>query len=281
MCKIYKSHSSMQLNGEVLIDNQLSFKSPEVPNVQEEEIKEDKQEQKDEKVVTEFDIEFEVEKRLSVAKKNLEERYQSQIDQLEKIKNNIIAEGITESNKIKHDAETEYLIIKEQVKAQAYKEGFDKGKQEGLKKLDDQLESVKEFLERLNDNKEEMLVKYEGEIIDLVYNLVQKITMCEVQTNKQIVFDMVKQACKRFRNSDYVKISLAECDVDRDIITDEKVLKKISSTIKNIEIELLEDAASGTVIVDNYSEIVDASVPTQLEFLKEVLGSSKKNPQIE
>ena len=42
-----------------------------------------------------------------------------------------------------------------------------------------------------------------------------------------------------------------------------------------MEIELDEDAEEGTVIVDNGSEIVDAGVPTQLEFLKEIMRTTR------
>ena len=34
------------------------------------------------------------------------------------------------------------------------------------------------------------------------------------------------------------------------------------------------DAPPGTVILDNGSEIIDASIPTQLDFLKEIMKSA-------
>ena len=104
----------------------------------------------------------------------------------------------------------------------------------------------------------------------------KKITLSEIKTDKEIIFGIIKQACKNFRNSDYVKISVAKCDISESVITDEKLLKSLAGNIPDIEIEVLPDADSGTVILDNDKEIIDASVPTQLEFLKEIMDSGKK-----
>ena len=53
------------------------------------------------------------------------------------------------------------------------------------------------------------------------------------------------------------------------------LIRSIAGNIPNVEIEVLHDAEEGTVILDNDSEIIDASVPTQLEFLREIMNSRK------
>ena len=65
--------------------------------------------------------------------------------------------------------------------------------------------------------------------------------------------------------------------ITQSVVTDEKLLRQIAGNIPEVEIELLQDAKSGTVIIDNDKEIIDASVPTQLDFLKQVLNAGKKS----
>ena len=56
--------------------------------------------------------------------------------------------------------------------------------------------------------------------------------------------------------------------------TDEKLINKIIPFIPDIEIVFDEDTEDGTIVLDNGSEIVDASIPTQLDFLKEILNNT-------
>ena len=105
--------------------------------------------------------------------------------------------------------------------------------------------------------------------------MVEKIVKAELKTAPEMVERIIADAAKGFRNSDYIKISVADGEITRKLKTDEKLIKEIIPYIADIEIEILPDAEQGTVILDNNEEIVDASVPTQLEFLKEIMRNSR------
>ena len=105
--------------------------------------------------------------------------------------------------------------------------------------------------------------------------MAEKITLEELKTDKNVLFRIVEQAAKNFRNSDYIKISFAKGDVSREVVTDLEFIKTLVGNIPEIEVEILPEAAEGTVILDNNSEIIDASVPTQLELLQEIMKNSK------
>ncbi|MDE7289552.1 MAG: hypothetical protein K2N71_08665, partial [Oscillospiraceae bacterium] len=82
-------------------------------------------------------------------------------------------------------------------------------------------------------------------------------------------------AAKNFRYSDYIKIILKEEEMTERFKTDEKLISKIIPFIPDIEIVFDEDTEDGTIVLDNGSEIVDASIPTQLDFLKEILNNTR------
>ncbi len=127
----------------------------------------------------------------------------------------------------------------------------------------------------INSRKEAYYVSAEEEMRQTVFELVNKIVRTELKINPQVIEGLIADAAKNFRNSDYIKITLAEDGITERFRTDEKLVKDIIPFIPEVEIELDEDAEEGTVIVDNGSEIVDAGVPTQLEFLKEIMRTTR------
>jgi len=260
--KVVKSSQGMLFDGEVSIDNTVVIKEKPISKT-------------DEKDTTEAlppEIEKEINLRIEKGQKQLEIDKQKVLEEIHNMKSKVISEAMTEAERIRREADTGAIVMREQAKDI----GFEIGRKKVLDKLKKEIKAAATLLEELNAQKEAFYISHENEIIDLVYDMVKKITLTEIKTDREIIFGIMKQACKSFRNSDYVKISIAKCDVSESVITDEKLLKKIAGNIPDIEIELLPDAESGTIILDNDKEIIDASVPTQLKFLKEIMDSGKK-----
>ena len=120
-----------------------------------------------------------------------------------------------------------------------------------------------------------MLFRSEEELKETLFCMVEKVTKEELKTDPKVIERIIADAAKSFRNSDYIKISLAEGQVSRELKSDEKLIKQLIPYIPDIDVEILPDAEEGTVILDNNEEISDASVPTQLEFLKEILRNTR------
>ena len=81
---------------------------------------------------------------------------------------------------------------------------------------------------------------------------------------------MLKEAGKRFRGSKNVKITLSGLDISDTSEVDEAILEEVFKGGSNIEFEILQDAPSGTLIIDNGTEITDASVSTQLKMIEQL-----------
>lgn len=168
----------------------------------------------------------------------------------------------------------------ENIKAQAQKDGFSQGFEEGKtaaeKKCASYLEAAASFLGEINAHKEAYYISNEEELRKTVVDAVEKIVLEKLHEDDKIVERIIAQAAKSFRNSDFLKISLLEGEVTKEFCTDKEYVKSIAAGIPDIDIEYLppDETPEGTVILDNGSEIVDASVPTQLEFLKEIIGNA-------
>ncbi len=190
------------------------------------------------------------------------------------------AKGMTDDAKaataaVLERANKECAILKEKAKAEGFKEGFDEGRRQSIEKCNKYVDASAQLLADINSHKEAYYLSNEGELKETMFLMVEKIVKAELETAPDVIERIIADAAKGFRNSDYIKISLADGEVSRTLKTDEKLIKELIPYIKDIEIEILRDAEEGTIILDNDEEIVDASVPTQLEFLQEILRNSR------
>ncbi len=167
----------------------------------------------------------------------------------------------------------------EEIFAKAQEDGFAKGHDDGYKKglmkCKDMLLELKGISEQIVAERAELYDEYEGEIFDTVMEIVNRITLNSLaQKDKAIVKKTVKEAGKAFRGSEFVKITLAKTDISEEMPADAEFFRKLLTNVKTVEIEVLKDAPSGTVIIDNGSEITDAGIMTQLKMIEE-LGKGK------
>ncbi|MDE5577263.1 MAG: hypothetical protein K2J11_07745, partial [Oscillospiraceae bacterium] len=188
---------------------------------------------------------------------------------------NISAKAKADTMAIMEKAKRECAMLKEQAKKEGHDEGFAQGREESLEKYSKYIDAAGRLLSEINSRKEAYYISAEEEMRNTVFELVNKIVRTELRTNPQVIEGIIAEAAKNFRNSDYIKITLAEDGITERFKTDEKLIKDIIPFIPEVEIEFDEDAEEGTVIEDNGSEIVDAGVPTQLEFLKEILRTTR------
>lgn len=195
---------------------------------------------------------------------------------------NANAERMIEDAKAKTRAvfeatEEECVKLKERASREGFEAGFEAGKAEAVKTCEKYLEAAARLLSEINAKKEAYYISNEYEMCNTVLDMVRKITLEEIKTDPKVIDRIAANAARSFRNSDYVKISVCKGEASRELVTDKEFVKSLIPYIPEVEIEELdpEDAPSGTVVLDNGSEIIDASVPTQLDFLREIMKNAR------
>lgn len=185
----------------------------------------------------------------------------------------LIEQAKAKTKAVLEAAEKEGERLKEQSRQDGYKSGFEEGKAESLAQCEKYLDAAARFLSEINSRKEAYYITHEYEMTQTVMAMVEKITMSEIKTDPLVIDNIVANAARNFRNSDYLKISLCSGEASRQLICDKEYVKSIIPFIPELEVEELspEDAPEGTIVLDNGSEILDASIPTQLDFLREIL----------
>ncbi|MDE6596391.1 MAG: hypothetical protein K2K44_10330, partial [Oscillospiraceae bacterium] len=172
-------------------------------------------------------------------------------------------------------ANKECVKIKEIARQEGHTQGFAEGKEESLDKYKKYIDAAGNLLSEINARKEAYYISNEEDLRTTVFEVAQKVVHAELKASPEVIENILADAAKNFRNSDYIKIILKEEDMTERFKTDEKLINKIIPFIPDIEIVFDEDTEEGTIVLDNGSEIVDASIPTQLDFLKEILNNTR------
>lgn len=159
------------------------------------------------------------------------------------------------------------------IKARA--EGFEQGKKDGAALVQTEsmniLDEARGFSERINTGKAELFAKYEQEIYETVMEIANKVTMNSMSVKDGTAAKkLIKAAAKEFRNSQLIRISLDKNNAFVELAGDYEYLKELCGGMAHVEVELLENAEPGTVIVDNGEEITDAGIQTQLRMIREL-----------
>ena len=237
----------------------------------------------EQKAAEEYRIKTEVDKRLRVAlaerSAQLDKEREEIIEQAKKEAAAITADTKAATMAVMEKAQNECLVLKEQAKSEGYSEGFAQGKEESLEKYKRYIDASGKLLSEINSRKEAYYISNEDEMRTAVFEMVKKITRAELVADPEIIEGIIAEAAKNFRNSDYIKITLSEDEITEKFRTDAKLINEIIPFVPEIEIEFDDEAEEGTVILDNGSEIVDAGIPTQLDFLKEILNNTRGKTQ--
>ena len=239
----------------------------------------EEQEAAEKKAAEEYRIKAEVDKRVRVAlaekSAQLDKERAEIIEQAKKEAAAITADTKAATMAVMEKAQNECVILKEQAKQEGYDEGYASGREESLEKYKKYIDASGKLLSEINSRKDAYYISNEDELRNTVFEMVKKITRAELVANPKVIEGIIAEAAKNFRNSDYIKITLAEDELTERFRTDEKLIKELIPFISEIEIEFDDEAEEGTVILDNGSEIVDAGIPTQLDFLREILNNTR------
>lgn len=286
MLKVVKpSQAVFDYNNKVAIDNTVVM--PEPPEDSDEflsfrEKKEREEEERQRKLREQVETESRIQREIEAGvERQMNERHMVINGERDRIleeahqqAETIIAEAKSAAMHYLRQAENDNAIAAEKARKAGYTDGFASGKKESLAKCETYLKAAAGFLDEINSRKEAYYISNREEMKETVLELVKKITLQEIKTDPKIIEGIIAQAAKNFRNSDYVKISLANGEVAQKLRTDANFVKELIPFIPDIEIEVLNEAEDNTVILDNGSEIIDASVPTQLDFLREIVKNT-------
>ncbi len=179
-------------------------------------------------------------------------------------------------DKAQHDAE----IIRQEAQNQGYADGYAKGEAEAKAdiiqtvgvKSHEFMEQIADEIRQLSVEKDEIISTYKDELKNLAIAVAEKVIQVSLKSSGEIVERMILSATERLKAKEWVKVYISKTDAEMMIEADRDIVKILSHLSDHIRVVAMENEKQGTCILEFPDEIMDASVDTQMENIKEILN---------
>ena len=181
------------------------------------------------------------------------------------------------------DARLEAQKIQEAARENGYREGYERGNEEGRsaaaalyhKDYERQLlifrEDMQRALKSVETAKEKCLRNYLDELKDCAIAIGEKVIQISLRSSGEVIRQMIISATEKLKKTAWVKIYIDKCDYDMMMEADADIIDELSRLSDNIKFVVMDKEDSGSCIIEMPEEIVDVSVGTQIENIRDIL----------
>ena len=196
----------------------------------------------------------------------------------------ILADARRQAEEMKTRALTEAQAEIDQAKADGRDDGYRQGYQEGLgqarievqNQVQEQLHreagQVEDFLKSADRAREEMLRQTRAELCDLSIAVAEKIIHISLKSSREVIERMIQVASEKLKRREWVHIYIGGVDAHTAAQIAPELTASLAGLSDHIKIIPMPEDESGTCILEMPDEIIDASVSTQLQNIKDLMG---------
>lgn len=161
---------------------------------------------------------------------------------------------------------------------QGYADGMTKAQIEGKAALEKQLQQqgqqIHDFLDKASRARDDLLEQTQGELCDLSMTVAEKVIHVSLKSSREVIARMIQMATDRLRRREWVHIYVGGCDSKELAQITPELTAALSGLSDHIKIIPMADDELGTCIIEMPDEIIDASVSTQLDNIRQIARSS-------
>ena len=236
---------------------------------------------------TEEDIKLMIEEARNRAKKVEEEGKSAAFNELQQAREQIKLE--MERLKVESEQEIERgkfeaeKMIKEaelkvsEIEHEAYKKGYDAGREEGYKegqaevmRLIDRLGTVVSTAVDIRDN---IIRSSEKLMVEMILMIARKVIKDEVVERREVVINNIKEAIKRVKDRDRIDIRVNFADLDMTTAHKDELIRMMES-LKKVNIYEDSRVERGGCIIETDVGAIDARISTQLDAIEEAIRNT-------
>ena len=180
----------------------------------------------------------------------------------------IINEAKLKASMILKEAEEEANKLTNEIIENARKTGYEKGCIEGRNQYENLIKEAERIREQAKTEYKEILAGIEKDVINLSFEIAEKVLTYEIDTNKEGILHLVKQAIEKCTNRESIIIKVSPGDYDIIYQNTEK-LREMIEDLGNLQIKKDLSLKSGNFLVENLYGSIDAGIETKLKKIKE------------
>lgn len=217
-----------------------------------------------------------VEETRAKARPSFSEASEGELSEEESEAARILERARKEAEKIKEEA---YHLGFEQGK----EEGFSAGRQEGLDRQRFLIEEktaqfekdFKQAVESVSEEKRRALEKYIDDLKEISLSVAEKIIKTSIRSSGDIVKRMIISATDKLKKKRWARIYVTKCDLGVTTEVDEEFVSALSRLSDNVQVIAMDGGEEGFCIIELPDEIIDTSVGTQLENIRDVINNAR------
>ena len=179
--------------------------------------------------------------------------------QAEQLKKTAIEEGCREGFEAGYKSGTEQAAMEQADFFRRQEEEFRRDMEQAMASID--------------QAKEKSLRNYLEELKDCSVAIAEKVIHISLRSSGEVIKRMLVAETEKLRKTAWVKIYMEKTDYDMMAEADADVGSELAKLSDNIKFVVMDKESSGNCIIEMPDEIVDISVDTQMDNIREILGN--------
>ena len=172
----------------------------------------------------------------------------------------------------------------DEIKESAFQKGFLEGKrvgfESGSKRADAIIETLQQTLEQLHRMRSDIHQEIEKEVTHLALSIAKKIVCHEINTSRETVACVAREALARVDNPGNIKIKLNPEDL-RFIQETRSQFNRLLDNFDDVQLEAEDSIQSGGCLIETDRGDIDARIEKQFEAIEEAFQAQIEQPQQE
>lgn len=169
-------------------------------------------------------------------------------------------------NDAKKKAQEEFVLAQNA----GFEEGLRQGKEAAEMKIMKPYNDLRLLINSIEEKKVEIFNDYENELKELALSVAKKVIDINLEKDDSLFLNIFNNAVKEYKKLEWVKVTVSGYESSVAVTRTDKLLE-LAKGATDIDIKIFEDAPRGTCIIETPHSIVDASVDTQLQRIKNIL----------
>ncbi|WIV10857.1 FliH/SctL family protein [Proteiniborus sp. MB09-C3] len=183
---------------------------------------------------------------------------------------NLVLNARKDAEKVLEDTHLHAKNICDAAKEDGYKEGFEKGYNEGKKVSDELIEEANEIKKSYLREREIVLSNIEKDVINMTMSLCEKIIHKKLIDDEETIISIVLKGIDSLNVKENLLIKVSKEDYDVVEMSKQRILA-MANLVEDIQVRIDSTLSRGGCIIEGSKGNVDVSVDMQIEEMKKLL----------
>ena len=168
---------------------------------------------------------------------------------------------------------TEFTQERESAYQKGFTDGEHKGREEGIEQIKPAVELLQDWVRMIQTEKEELIRRYEKDVVELAFQITEKILAREIQTQPEVIIDSVRAGLQKIVNAESVTLRVNPEDMKIIESVQEELSKELAKS-ESLHLQTDDSVSRGGCVLETENGILDGQLDTQLNRLRTLLAES-------